>query len=67
MVTADRTKKIKNNAQVNQMATDKLVQELLREKQLLLQELELSRTKTSGLSEEELARVKAEHEEDIHR
>ena len=49
------------------MATDKLVQELLREKQLLLQELELSRTKTSGLSEEELARVKAEHEEDIHR
>ncbi|XP_067932196.1 kinesin-like protein KIF28P [Watersipora subatra] len=65
---ADRTKKIRNNARVNEMATDKLVQQLLSEKEALLRELELSRSRgTSTLNAEELAKAKAEHEEEIER
>lgn len=67
-VTADRTKKIRNSIKVNQVATDKLVKQLLEEKELLMRELEASRNKPSvGLSSQEFEKAKAEYEEQIRR
>ncbi|KAF6041292.1 hypothetical protein EB796_000454 [Bugula neritina] len=65
---ADRTKRIKNQAHVNQAATDQLVKELLQEKERLLYELEMSRKQAAaGLSSEALTKAKLEYEEQINR
>jgi hypothetical protein len=60
---ADRAKSIKTVAKVNQAATDKLIQELIREREQLLKELESKSNK--GLDEEEKRRLQAEYESEV--
>ena len=52
-ILADRAKSIKTDAKVNQAATDKLIQELIAEKERLLRELEKTKNPaTVGLSDD---------------
>ena len=48
IVTADRAKSIKTDAKVNHEATDKLIKELIAEKERLLRELENAKTGGAG-------------------
>jgi hypothetical protein len=51
--TADRAKSIRTDAKVNQAATDKLIQELIAEKERLLKELEKNRNNpAAGISDD---------------
>ena len=45
---ADRAKSIKTDAKVNHEATDKLIKELIAEKERLLRELENAKTSSAG-------------------
>ena len=57
--SADRAKAIKTAAQVNQTATDKMIQELIAEKEKLLRELQNAKTnKQAGLSDEGISRIR---------
>ena len=69
---AERAKTIKNKAQVNATATDKLIQELVAEKQQLLEELERERAKQKqgrgdDYNSELAARMKTEYEQQIYK
>lgn len=67
---AERAKTIKNKAHVNTAATDKLIQELVAEKQQLLEELEREKAKHRRGGGDEYnaalaAQIKAEYEAQI--
>ena len=64
--TADRAKSIQTIARVNQEATNKIIQELIAEKERLLQELENERGGKGGYTDEDIQRLKEEQEREVH-
>lgn len=63
---ADRAKSIKNKAEVNRAETNKILADMINEKERLLKELQdLKATKTFGVSDEELRKMKEEHEAEL--
>ncbi|XP_013411854.1 kinesin-like protein KIF28P [Lingula anatina] len=65
---ADRAKSIKNVAKVNESETDKLIRELIAEKEKLLAELKDAKANvTVGYTEEDIKRMKQEQEAEIER
>jgi len=66
---ADRAKQIKNKATVNENETDKLIREMREENQRLKEMLESgqipSGISTSGMSEDEVTKMKKKMESDI--
>ena len=65
-ILADRAKSIRTVAKVNEEATNKLIQDLIKEKERLLKELEGARSsKEQGISGEELQKLREEQEEEV--
>ncbi len=66
LLVADRAKSIKTSAQVNQTATDKMIKELIAEKERLLKELQSAKSgQQAGLSDEEMMALKEEQEKEV--
>ena len=62
--TADRAKAIQTVARVNQEATNKIIQELIAEKEKLLRELENEKGK-GGYTDDDITRLREEQEREV--